>query len=185
MGTHVCPWYIGYLLANPMRRLFQDPETILSPYIKSGMKVLEVGPGMGFFSLPMARLIGETGRIYCVDLQEKMLKSLQRRASKVHLLDRIEICLCTESSLQIDKLVGVIDFALAFAVVHEVPDQKRLFTEIIQSLKEGGLLLISEPQGHVTKEEFEKTLLIVQSKGMKLLDSPNIKRSHSAVLIKI
>jgi len=55
-----------------MRRLFQDPETILSPYIKSGMKVLEVGPGMGFFSLPMARLIGETGRIYCVDLQEKM-----------------------------------------------------------------------------------------------------------------
>jgi SAM-dependent methyltransferase len=81
--------------------------------------------------------------------------------------------------------VGVIDFALAFAVVHEVPDQKRLFTEIIQSLKEGGLLLISEPQGHVTKEEFEKTLLIVQSKGMKLLDSPNIKRSHSAVLIKI
>jgi ubiquinone/menaquinone biosynthesis C-methylase UbiE len=72
-----------------MRRLFQDPETILSPYIKSGMKVLEVGPGMGFFSLPMARLIGETGRIYCVDLQEKMLKSLQRRASKVHLRFRL------------------------------------------------------------------------------------------------
>ena len=185
MGTHVCPWYLGYFLANPLRRLFQNPEIILSPYIRSGMKVLEVGPGMGFFSIPMARLVGETGRIYCVDLQEKMLKNLQRRASKKHLLDRIDIRLCSESSLQINDLTGIVDFALAFAVVHEVPDQRQLFAEIIQSLKKDGLLLISEPQGHVTKEEFENTLFIVQSNGMKLLDSPNIKKSHSAVLKKI
>ncbi|MGD1045524.1 MAG: methyltransferase domain-containing protein [Bacteroidota bacterium] len=185
MGTHVCPWYIGYFLASPIRRLFQNPEKILSPYLKPGMKILEVGPGMGFFSIPMARLVGETGRIYCVDLQEKMLKSLRRRALKTHLLDRIEMRLCSESSLQIDDLAGVVDFALAFAMVHEVPDQKQLFTEIIQSLKKDGLLLISEPLGHVTKEEFEKTLFIAQSKGVKLIDSPNIKRSHSAVLIKI
>lgn len=185
MGTHICPWYIGYLLASPMRRLFQNPEKILSPYIKQGMKVLEVGPGMGFFSIPMARLVGELGRIYCIDLQEKMLKSLQRRASKTHLLDRIEIRLCSESSLQINDLTGVIDFALVFAVVHEVPDQKRLFTEIIQTLKKDGFLMISEPQGHVTKEGFESTLLIAQSNGMKLLDSPNIKNSYSAVLKKI
>ena len=185
MGTHVCPWYLGYFLANPMRRLFQNPEKILSPYIKHGMKVLEVGPGMGFFSMPMGRLVGETGRIYCVDLQEKMLKSLRRRASKNNLLDRIEIRLCSESSLKIDDLAEVIDFALAFAVVHEVPDQEQLFTEIIQALKKDGFLLISEPQGHVTKEGFESTLLIAQSKGMKLLDSPNIKNSRSAVLKKI
>lgn len=185
MKKHVCPWYVGYLLANPLRRLYQNPEKILSPYIKSGMKILEVGPGMGFFSMPMARLVGETGRIYCVDLQEKMLKSLQRRASKKHLLDRIEICLCNESSLQIENLTGFIDFALAFAVVHEVPDKKKLFSEIIQSLKKDGLLLISEPNGHVTKEEFEKTLLIAQSNGMKVLNSPNINGSRSAVLEKI
>ena len=185
METHVCPWYMGYLLANPMRRLFQNPEKILNPYIKHGMKVLEVGPGMGFFSIPMAKLVGEMGRIYCVDLQEKMLKSLRHRASKKHLLDRIDIRLCSESSLKIDDLAGVVDFALAFAVVHEVPDQKRLFTEIIQALKKDGFLMISEPQGHVTKEGFESTLLIAQSKGMKLLDSPNIKNSYSAVLKKI
>jgi len=168
-----------------MRRLFQNPEKILSPYIKHGMKVLEVGPGMGFFSIPMAKLVGEMGRIYCVDLQEKMLKSLRHRASKKHLLDRIDFRLCSESSLKIDDLAGVVDFALAFAVVHEVPDQKRLFVEISQSLKKDGLLLISEPSGHVKKEEFEKTLLIVQSNGMKILDSPIINRSHSAVLKKI
>ena len=184
METHVCPWYMGYLLANPMRRLFQNPENILSPYIKIGMKVLEVGPGMGFFSLPMARLVGESGKLYCVDLQEKMLKSLEHRASRAYLRERIELCLCSQSSLRVENLKSSIDFALAFAVVHEVPDQKKLFFEITRSLKENGLLLISEPSGHVTKEEFEETLHIAKSNGMVLLDSPKIKRSHSAVLIK-
>jgi ubiquinone/menaquinone biosynthesis C-methylase UbiE len=184
MGTHVCPWYMGYLLANPMRRLFQNPENILTPYITSGMKILEIGPGMGYFSIPMAKLVGESGRIYCVDLQEKMLKSLRRRASKEQLLDRIETRLCSETSLQIEPLAGTVDFALAFAVVHEVPDQHQLFTDIVQSLKKGGLLLISEPKGHVTEENFESTLMIAQSKGMERRNTPNIKRSHSAVLKK-
>ncbi len=185
MEKHVCPWYIGYILASPIRKLFQNPEKILKPYIKPGMRVLEVGPGMGFFSVPLAKLVGNGGRIYCIDLQEKMLKSLRRRASRVHLLERIETRLCSESSLQIEDLANVIDFSLTFAVVHEVPDQKQLFTEIIQALKKDGLLLISEPSGRVTKAEFEKTLLIAQSRGMKLLELPNINRNHSAVLKKI
>jgi ubiquinone/menaquinone biosynthesis C-methylase UbiE len=176
---------MGYLLASPMRRLFQNPEKILTPYITSGMKILEVGPGMGYFSIPMAKLVGESGRIYCVDLQEKMLKNLRRRALKKQLLDRIETRLCSETSLQIEPLAGIMDFALAFAVVHEVPDQHRLFTDIIQSLKKGGLLLISEPKGHVTKENFESSLMIAQRNGMERRDSPDIQRSHSAVLKKI
>lgn len=71
MKKHICPWYVGYLLANPLRRLFQNPKNILRPFIKEGMTILEVGPGMGFFSLPLAKFVGETGRVVCVDLQEK------------------------------------------------------------------------------------------------------------------
>jgi SAM-dependent methyltransferase len=104
---------------------------------------------------------------------------------RANILDRIEMRLCSESSLQIDDLAGSIDFALAFAVVHEVPDQKLLLNEIYSSLKKDGLLLISEPKGHVTKEEFEKTFVFAQSNGMKKVDSPNIRGSHSAVLRKV
>ena len=185
METHVCPWYLGYLLANPLRRLFQNPEILLSPYLQAGMKVLEVGPGMGFFSLPMARMVGETGRIYCVDLQEKMLKSLQRRASNKNLLERIEVHRCSESSLQIGFLAGMIDFSLLFAVIHEVPNQEQLFLEIVPSLKQNGLLLIAEPRGHVTDEDFKRTLSHVQRNGMKLVDSPNINKSHTTLFKKI
>jgi len=185
MEKLVCPWYLGYILASPIRRLYQSPKKILSPYLKQGMKVLEVGPGMGFFSLPIAKFIGETGRLFCVDLQEKMLQSLRRRVVRANILGRIEVRLCSESSLQIDDLTNSMDFALAFAVVHEVPDQKLLLQEIASSLKKDGLLLLSEPKGHVTKDEFEKTCVYAQSNGMKKVDSPNIRGSHSAVLRKI
>ena len=185
MEKHVCPWYLGYVLASPLRRLYHNPEKIIRPYLKVGMKVLEVGPGMGFFSLPMARIVGESGKIFCIDLQEKMLQSLRRRSRNANLLGRMELRLCSESSLQIDDLAGSIDFVLAFAVVHEVPDQKQLLYEIYTSLKKEGLLLISEPNGHVTKEEFEKALIFAQNNGMKRVDSPNIRGSHSAVLRKI
>jgi len=185
MDKHICPWYLGYVLASPLRWLYQNPKKILSPYLKQGMKVLEVGPGMGFFSLPIAKFVDKTGRIFCVDLQEKMLQNLRRRAARANILGRIEIRLCSEFSLQIDDLTGSIDFALAFAVVHEVPDQKLLLKEIYNSLKKDGLLLISEPKGHVTKEEFDKTVVFAQSNGMKKVDTPKIRGSHSIVLRKI
>jgi ubiquinone/menaquinone biosynthesis C-methylase UbiE len=185
MKKHVCPWYLGYLLANPLRRLYQNPEKILSPYIKQGMKVLEVGPGMGFFSLPMAMLVGASGRIFCVDLQEKMLQNLQRRAKKANLFDRIETCLCSESSLNMNNLAGSMDLALVFAVVHEVPDQDHLLKEVYYALKKDGLLLLSEPKGHVTLEKFEITLSLAQNIGMKKVNTPNIRGSYSAVFKKI
>lgn len=185
MKKHICPWYVGYLLANPLRRLFQNPKNILRPFIKEGMTILEVGPGMGFFSLPLAKFVGETGRVVCVDLQEKMIKSLRRRADKAGLLTRIETRLSTETSLQIDDLREKVDFALAFAVVHEVSDPKKLFTQIFNSLKREGMLLVSEPTGHVTKGEFDTMLSIAQSAGLKILDTLNIACSHSVTLSKI
>jgi ubiquinone/menaquinone biosynthesis C-methylase UbiE len=184
MGKHVCPWYLGYFLINPARRFVQNPETILRPYVKKGMRVLEVGPGMGFFSLPIARLVGETGRVFTVDLQKKMLDRLERRAVKAGLSSRLEIRLCSESSLQLEDLSGSIDFALTFAVVHEVQDQKHLFRQVSEALNKGGLLLVSEPEGHVKKTEFEATLSLAKDFGMKIIDEPKIWRSHSSVLEK-
>jgi ubiquinone/menaquinone biosynthesis C-methylase UbiE len=67
----ICPWWIGYILANPLRRLLQKPEEILRPYIKKGMNVLDIGCGMGFFSLPIARMVGDTGKVVCVDFKKK------------------------------------------------------------------------------------------------------------------
>jgi hypothetical protein len=48
MAERICPWWVGHLLASPVRRLIHDPHKILSPYVREGTMVLEPGPGMVF-----------------------------------------------------------------------------------------------------------------------------------------
>lgn len=181
---HVCPWWIGYFLLSPIRRIAHDPVKILASYIRDGMTALEIGPGMGFFSLPLARLVGREGRVICVDIQERMLKALRKRARKAGVLERITPVLAAENSLRIDEFEEEVDFAFAFAVVHEVPDQARLFEEIHHAMRPGSLLLLSEPKGHVTEDEFRKTVETARSKGFTVESSLDIKRNRSVLLRK-
>lgn len=184
MAEHVCPWWLGYVLASPLRRMIQNPDRILQPYVQAGMRVLDVGSAMGFFTLPLARLVGEQGRVVAVDLQEKMIRSLRRRAIKAGLETRIETRVCTSASLGVDDLSGSIDFALAFAVLHEMPDIRSALISITRALRPGAHLLIAEPAGHVSHDDFGRTLEIASTCGLEPAGSPTIRRSHSAVLQK-
>jgi ubiquinone/menaquinone biosynthesis C-methylase UbiE len=179
---HVCPWWMGYFLASPFRRLIQNPEKILNPYLNRGMHALEIGPGMGFFTLPMARMVGENGKIHCIDIQKKMLDSLRYRAKKAGLADRIEDRLCTETSLGIGDLAGTIDLTVAIAVVHEVPDCRMLFREIRSCLRENGKVFLAEPRKRVTEEEFSVTLSAAAETGLVAADTPPIKGFRSVLL---
>ena len=182
--NHVCPVWIGYLLASPLRKLLQNPKKILSPYVRDGMTVLDVGSAMGFFSLPCAKMVGPEGKVICVDLQEKMINALEKRAQKAGVLDRIETCICNENSLGLDELNEKIDFALALAVVHEVPDTNALFSQIYTSLKPTGKLLVSEPKAHVSENDFNKSVSVAEGNGFKVVERPKIGRSCSVVLVK-
>ena len=68
----------------------QDPVAILRPFVSDGMMVFEPGPGMGFFTLELARLVGPMGKVVAVDVQPRMLSELRRRAGKAGLLDRVD-----------------------------------------------------------------------------------------------
>ncbi len=184
MSHRVCPWWLGYLLASPLRRLLQDPEAILSPYIREGMSVLDIGCGMGFFSLPLANLVGGKGKVICVDLQQKMIEGLIKRARTANLAERIDARICSHTTLNVNDLAGRIDFALAFALVHEVPDKERLFSEIYNTLKPAGCLLLAEPRGHVSLQDFEKTVSLAQSAGFEVSHDLEIRRSHGVLLRK-
>jgi len=184
MKNHVCPWWLGYLLANPVRRLLQDPHAILAPYVREGMTVLEPGPGMGFFTLELARLVGPAGRVVAVELQPQMLEGLKRRAAKAGLLERIEARPAASDSLVVSDLAGQVDFALAFAVVHELPAAGPFFLEIASALKPAASLLVAEPKGHVKPTEIASELEAAAQAGLELVDRPPIRRSHAALLKK-
>lgn len=159
MSKRICPWWLGYLLASPLRRwLRQDPAKVLSPYVREGMTVFEPGPGMGFFTLELARRVGDTGRVVAVDVQPRMIAGLKRRATREGLLDRIDTRVIASESMGLTDLTGKADFTLAFAMVHEMPSAIQFFVKAAALSKPGGHLLLAESAGHVKEEAFEAEL---------------------------
>jgi len=185
MAERVCPWWLGYFLASPIRKFWSDdPVSLLAPFVRPGITVLEPGPGMGFFTLPMARMTAPGGRVIAVDIQPRMLSGLQRRAQKAGLSQRIETRLAHPGRLGIDDLRGAVDFVLAFAVVHELPSAEIFFAETGASLKPGALLFLAEPQGHVTQRTFQDELDAAQHAGLEVATRPTVRRSLAAVFRK-
>lgn len=184
MSQRVCPWWLGYLLASPVRRWFCSPAKLLAPYVRKGMVVLEPGPGMGFFTLDLARLVGASGRVVAVDIQLKMLEELRRRAAKAKLLDRIDIRRSQPESMGLADAAGSVDFALAFAVVHEMPWPELFFREVSETLKPGGRLLLAEPAGHVKEAKFAAEIAFADQAGLAMESRPTIRRSRAALLRK-
>jgi 2-polyprenyl-3-methyl-5-hydroxy-6-metoxy-1,4-benzoquinol methylase len=180
---HECPWWIGYLIASPLRKLGENPETILRPLVEPGMMAVDVGSAMGFFSLPLARMVGDTGRVVCVDVQQRMLSSLARRARRKKLDGIIETRRCTQEGLGLDDLKGQADLALAIHVVHESAYPRRFLTQIFETLCPGGRLLVIEPAGHVSEEEFDQTLAVCREVGLAPLDDPLKLPSRSRGLL--
>ncbi|MBN2498068.1 MAG: methyltransferase domain-containing protein [Deltaproteobacteria bacterium] len=184
MAAHLCPPYLGYLLVNPLRRLVDKPEKLLGPFVKEGMTVLEPGPAMGFFTLPLARMVGPKGRVVVLEVQQKMLDRLIQRARRAGLADRIEPRLVTQAEPGMSDLEGRVDFAAALNVVHEVSDPVAFLVSTHAALKPGGKLLLVEPRGPVSAEDFEQTVGRVKRAGFELEDREVDVRGRAALFVK-
>lgn len=184
MADHVCPVWVGYLMANPLRKLVQNPNRILADHVQPGMRVLDVGCAMGFFSVPMAERVGPEGQVVCVDVQEKMLTALKKRARRAGVCDRIHARRCSAAGLGCEDLGEQVDFALAFAMVHEVDNPVGFFGEVYACLSQGGRLLIAEPRGHVKPDAFEETIRHAESVGFTVARRPRVGGSHAVLLEK-
>lgn len=179
MANHgVCPWWAGYLLASPVRRLFQNPGAILKPYIRLGMTVLEPGPGMGFFTLEIARLVGPSGRVIAVDVEPRMVSGLRRRAERAGLSDRVDARTVRPDSLLLDDLPACVDFVFAFATVHEMPGAESFFSQTARVMKPDARLLLVEPAGHVGEAEFAQELAASTAAGLIVDANPSLPKSR-------
>jgi ubiquinone/menaquinone biosynthesis C-methylase UbiE len=176
---HVCSWRHAYLFDNVLRRLFHRPEEMFAGYVEPGMTALDVGCGMGYFSIGMARMLGNTGRVVAVDLQQEMLDTVRRRADRAGVGERIHTHRCAADALNIKEQA---DFALAFWMVHEVADSDHLLGEIRANLKPGGRFLIAEPRFHVKERDFHETLARAGRAGFSVCDAPRIRLSRATLL---
>ncbi len=69
-NNHTCPWRLCFTFDNPLRRLIHNPIKILSPLIKKDDSVLDLGPGVGYFTLPVCEIVGNNGTVYAADIQK-------------------------------------------------------------------------------------------------------------------
>lgn len=181
MAGHICPWWGGFFIDNPLRRILHKPERILAPYVKPGMTAVDFGCGWGLFTLALAELVGEQGRVISVDLQDKMLGIVRRRAEKAGLSERVHTHRSPKDSIALDERA---DFILAFWSAHETPDGEHLLGEFHACLNSGGRLLVAEPKVHVTRKAFDKMAAAAERAGLTLESRPAIRASWAATFMK-
>jgi ubiquinone/menaquinone biosynthesis C-methylase UbiE len=177
-SVHVCPHQIGFMLDNWFRRLIQNPRKIIGEYISNGATVIDIGCGPGFFTIDMAKMVGENGRVIAVDLQQHMLSKVKKKANKHGVSNRMEFHQCESDTIGLNKKA---DFIFAYYMIHETPNPKRFLAELKAMLNDNGKLLVVEPKFHVDKKQFEAMLMEAEEVGLKLMDSPKGKGGRSAL----
>jgi ubiquinone/menaquinone biosynthesis C-methylase UbiE len=177
----VCSHHHSFFLDNFMRRIFQNPGKIVGEYVKEGDCALDVGCGPGFFTIEMAKRVGEKGSVIAIDLQPEMLAKVERKSKKLNLSKRISLHRCPQEKIGLPKEVKA-DFVLAYYMVHETLDPKKLLKEIRSLLKEKGKALIVEPKFHVSEKTFKRTEMDALEAGFKVIDRPAKKGGRSLVL---
>ncbi len=167
--THICPVERSGRLDSKFRRLLQNPQKILAPYIRDGMDVLEVGCGPGFFTFDIAHMVGKSGRVVAVDLQEGMLAKVREKIRRSGAGQNIVLHRCDEDRIGVS---GNFDFVFLFYMVHEVVDKEAFFRELESLLKKDGQVYMAEPPLHVSKKAFEETIRIASDAGFVVVDRP-------------
>ncbi|MEM9643790.1 MAG: class I SAM-dependent methyltransferase [Planctomycetota bacterium] len=137
MSHEGAPWLI-----RPNR---EDEESVLEASeqlgLKSGMTVCDLGCGNGFWTLPMAKAVGEQGKVFAVDIQRQMLQMLRVRSMKERITN-IEPVLGTISNpnLPIEK----IDLILLVDVYHEFSHPQTMLWHMRNSLRDSGVVALLE-----------------------------------------
>ena len=180
-NTYVCPYKMAFMLDNWPRKLLQNPAGIVGEYINEGDTVIDFGCGPGFFTIAMAGMVGQQGKIIAVDLQEEMLEHAKRKAAAKNLSDRIEFHPCEKDRVGLE-LTKKADFMLAYYMLHELPNPGAFFQEARSFLKTGGKFLVVEPKWHVTREKYQEMLGLAEKTGFSVLAFPKKKGGRSVLL---
>jgi ubiquinone/menaquinone biosynthesis C-methylase UbiE len=137
-----CPFSDSWILEIPVRALRAGAKRILGLFgLRPGERVLEIGPGIGYYSLEAARMIGPTGLLVCLDIQREMLETVRRKAAG---LAASSILFVRADALRLPFRAGAFDRTILITVLGELPDRPRALAGVGRVLRPGGRLSVSE-----------------------------------------
>lgn len=168
------------MIDNPLRRLLHNPKKMFYPHVRLGDVVLDVGCGPATFTVDLAKMVGESGKVVAFDIQEEMIGLAARKVEKHDLSQSVTFVKDIEGILS-NMPYGFINM---FYVLHEVDDQQKLMDTLYESMRPDGILLIVEPSFHVSSGEFLKELELAKDAGFKVVGKTRILLSRARVLTK-
>lgn len=153
---------MAFTLLIPARNLFLSPKQLISRLdLKKDSEVLEVGPGPGYFSTHIAKVLTE-GRLVLADIQQEMLEKAKKRIQR-KLISNVEFYLCNgENFLLPDESFDVV---FLVTVIGEIENKNAYIREFHRMLKTGGILSISELRGDPDKMTISEVKELLAGSG--------------------
>jgi ubiquinone/menaquinone biosynthesis C-methylase UbiE len=176
--NRVCPVSLAGTLDSGLRRLLQNPRRVIEPLVNEGMRVLEFGCGPGFFTVEIARNVGESGSVIAADLQDGMLDILAEKIRGTDIEDRVTLHKSGERSVGVSQKV---DLVFAFYVMHELSESSAFLREFQSVLAPHGRLYIAEPKAHVSKREFRDIIKRAEDSGFSLVSTSTRLMTRTAI----
>jgi ubiquinone/menaquinone biosynthesis C-methylase UbiE len=136
------PSLVAGLLDNPIRRKVQSPRKIADRLdLRDGMKVLEVGPGPGTFTIEVGTRVAPRGAVYALDISSKTIRKLLNRIVKTAANNVMPV---VASAYDVPLASRSVDRVFMVAVLAEIPDRQRALREFARILRPDGFISISE-----------------------------------------
>jgi len=139
------PSFTGPIMDSNVRLIVQPPRKIIERSgIIPGMKVLDLGSGAGAFTIDVARVVGDPGMVYALDIQPEMLKQLAEKLARPENRNIGNVELIEGSAHKLPFGDASLDLVYLVSVLQEIPRRPAAFAEIKRVLKPGGILAVSE-----------------------------------------
>jgi ubiquinone/menaquinone biosynthesis C-methylase UbiE len=161
-----CPASVAWLVDNPIRRRYLR-DVVDRVGVRSGERVLEVGPGPGTFTVEAARRTRPQGSVVAVDIQPEMISALQSKVREARLRN-VETHVAAAHQLPIED--NSIDRAFMVTVLPEIPKKRQALSELRRVLKPNGILSVTEEFLDPDYPLPRTTLLWVREAGFELVE---------------
>jgi ubiquinone/menaquinone biosynthesis C-methylase UbiE len=161
--------YIAFL-DDPVRDAYQKPDEVMTALaLRPGEVVADIGAGSGYFALRFARAVGETGRVYAVDISPDMIRHLNRRIRDGGVRNLVTVLSDPDDPLLPD---ASIDRFVIVDTWHHIESQAQYLARLRRMLK---------PGGQVVHIDFQKRdLPLGPPLGMKIAREDLIRQMESA-----
>lgn len=181
-GKGVFPFKYAFTLLIPLRNIFLSPKKLIEKLeLEEDFTVLEIGPGPGYFSEHIAKVLTE-GKLVLADIQQEMLDYAKKRIDKRG-IKNVEYCLCNGKIFEFKN--ESFDRVFMVTVIGEVENKKDYLIEIHRMLKNDGILSISELADDPDKMSIEELKELVESEEFKEKQLYGSKRNYIINFVKL